>query len=44
MKNLTIGLCIVAALMFFLSGYILGFGQNLQGGYQTVQEVQLDNN
>lgn len=44
MKNLTIGLCIVAAGMCFLSGYILGIGQNLTGGHQTVQEVELDNN
>lgn len=44
MKNLTIGLYIISTLMIFLAGYVLGIGQNLQGGYQTVQEVQLDNN
>lgn len=43
-KQLNFIIFTISVILFFLSGYILGVGQNLNGGYSTVREIQLDNN
>lgn len=38
-KDLSVGICIFVAIIFFLSGYVYGVGQNLSGMRSTVTQL-----
>jgi len=38
-KDLSVGICILAAILFFLGGYVYGIGQNLGGMRSTVTQL-----
>jgi len=38
-KDLSVGICILAAILFFLGGYVYGIGQNLSGVRSTIVQL-----